>query len=88
MHCCILTPTTDNNTITGVIRVTRRQEYHELSGNFTRSGEWSPCNTVVRSRLHNRQVSRTTFWSHTQTDIDTLKTIPAFASADGNNKKN
>jgi len=52
MHCCIPTPTTDNNTSTGVIRVTlnmgrsaanRRGNVMELSGNFSLYGEWSTC---------------------------------------------
>ena len=50
MPCCIPTPTTDNNTSTGMIWVTlnmgrsaanRQGNDMELSGNFTLSGEWS-----------------------------------------------
>ena len=52
MHCCIPSPTTDNNTSTGMIWVTlnmvrsavnRQGNVMELSGNFTLSGERSPC---------------------------------------------
>ena len=52
MHCCIPTHTTDNNTRIGVIWVTfnmvrsapnRQGNVMELWGNFTLSGEWSPC---------------------------------------------
>ena len=55
MHYCIPTPTTDSNTSTGMIWVTlnipsprrsaanRQGNVMELSGNFTLSGEWSPC---------------------------------------------
>ena len=48
MYCCNPTPTTDSNTITGMIGVTFNmpsavEECRELSGNFTLSGEWSPC---------------------------------------------
>jgi len=52
MNCCIPTPTTDNNTSTSMIWVTlnmdrsatnRQGNVIELSGNFTLSGEWSPC---------------------------------------------
>jgi len=57
MHCCISTPTTDNNTSTGIAWVTvnmgrsaaNRQEEKdmELSRYFTLSGEWSPCRTAA-----------------------------------------
>ena len=55
MHRCIPTPTTDSNTSTGMIWVThnmdrsaanRQGNVMELSGNFTLSGEWSPCEQV------------------------------------------
>ena len=53
MHCCIPTPTTDNNTSTGMIWVTLKMgrrpavpwTVREMSPNFTLSGEWSPCFT-------------------------------------------
>ena len=56
MHCCIPTPTTDNNTSTGVIWATlhmgRSAANHpgnvmELSRNFILSGEWSPCIVLI-----------------------------------------
>ena len=53
MHCCIPTPTADSNTSTDMIWVTLNmpssqrsavlQTVTEMSGNFTLSGEWSPC---------------------------------------------
>jgi len=58
MYCCIPTPTTDSNTSTGMIWVTlnmpsaaeeqrsaanRQGNVRESSGNFTLSGEWTPC---------------------------------------------
>ena len=47
MHCCIPTPSTDSNTITGMIWVTLNmasaaEECREPSGHFTLSGERSP----------------------------------------------
>jgi len=56
MHCCIPTPTTDNNTSTGMIRVTLnvgrsaancQGNVMELSGNCILYGEWSPCILLV-----------------------------------------
>jgi len=57
MHCCIPTPTTDNNTSTGMVWVTLNMgrsaancqgNVMELSGNFTLSGEFSPCKNCCR----------------------------------------
>jgi len=65
MHYCIPTPTTHNNTSTGMIwvmsNIEHRQECRKMSGDFTLSGEW--CSALLQTALESMQCSyRTPRW--------------------------
>ena len=67
MHCCIPTPTTDNNTNTSLIWVTLNtcrecmcttaHETRYIVRNFTLSGKWSPCHCTGTIK-HNEEKIR------------------------------